>query len=147
MIVASNGRTSFSIMLSEKSSRAFQLRSRNANRICRDVYFANSSLKRVFERSVDHRRRMGKTNLDGDEILQRFAHLQTVNVQMPDMDETVDPFFATMIRLKVYGPISSPLRDIQISTSPQIVPIRSYDGETSGRYPQNGCGDGPQRQN
>lgn len=41
----------------------------------------------------------GPTDLDGDEILERFAHLQTFNVKMTSVEEIIDPLSAIMVRL------------------------------------------------
>lgn len=41
----------------------------------------------------------GSTNLDGDEVLERFAHLQTFNMKMTSVEEVIDPLSAIMVRL------------------------------------------------
>lgn len=40
-----------------------------------------------------------ETHLDCDEILQRLAHLQPLNMQVPRMQEVVDPLPAVVISL------------------------------------------------
>lgn len=40
------------------------------------------------------------TCIDGDEVFQGFAHLQTFNVEMAGVDEIVDPSFAVVVRLE-----------------------------------------------
>jgi hypothetical protein len=39
------------------------------------------------------------THLYRYEVLQRFAHLQSFNVEMPGMQEIIDPLTAVMVRL------------------------------------------------
>lgn len=40
-----------------------------------------------------------RTHIDGDEILERFAHLQTLDVKMTCVQEIVHPLPAVMVRL------------------------------------------------
>lgn len=39
------------------------------------------------------------TDVDSDQIFERFRHLQTLNVEMASMDEIVDPLTAVVIGL------------------------------------------------
>lgn len=39
------------------------------------------------------------THVDGDKVLERFAHLQPLNVQVAGMQEVVDPLLAAVVRL------------------------------------------------
>lgn len=43
--------------------------------------------------------RGNNTYIDGNEVLQRFAHFQTFDVEMPGVDEIVDPCPALVIGL------------------------------------------------
>jgi len=43
---------------------------------------------------------------DGDEVLEALAHLQPVDVQVPRVDEVVDPLLDVVVRLRVVAQVA-----------------------------------------
>ena len=81
------------------------------------------------------RREEETTYIDSNEVLQRLAHLQTLDMQMSSMEEVINPSLAIMVRLSKISstPPSPPSALETVTSAPQIAPSRYRDAGTRDR--------------
>jgi len=88
---------------SEKSILAFHNCVRNANRNCLAVNFPRISWRNGVNPIPGSDRKTHVSYVNRDKVLQRLAHLQTLDVQVTCVQEIVHPRLAVVIRLTREG--------------------------------------------
>jgi hypothetical protein len=72
--------------------------------------------------------------IDSDKVLQRFTHFETSNVEMPSMQEVIDPLTTVMISLQTHQP---KINSIQSQDLPQIEQAHCHGAETADQLRRN----------